>query len=163
MNRAEERRRRFNIFDLFVLALLAAVGFLAFTLIGGNRGLASSDTRVLVTYQVEIENVSARVRDAAVSGVSVRDGVRKTHLGSIVGVRYYNFYRMKGNAETGEVVKGIVDDRYNVVITCEAEGSLAGGRITVGDYVLAVGLPMSVQSSGISGSGYCISVETRPL
>lgn len=165
MNRtaAKRKRRGLNLFDLFVLVVIAAVAILAVYLIGGNRGIASSGTPVKVTYKVEIENVSAKVRDSVQTNVSVRDGVRKTALGTIVSSKYSNTYFMKGNVDTGEVVKATVDNRFNVELTCEAEGLLQNGRITIGDYTMAVGTAVSLQSPGISGTGYCIALNYEEI
>ena len=165
MNRTSTRKRRagFNLFDLFVLLVIGAVGALAFILISGNDTIGSGGSPVTVTYRVEIENVSTLVRDSARTNVSVRDGVRKTPLGTITNLTYHNAYFMEGNAETGEVVKATVDNRFNVVLTCQANGVLEGGRVKIGDYTMAVGTAVSLQSTGISGTGYCISLSYEEL
>ena len=153
------RGRKITLFDLFLIVAAVVVGYATFVIVSGRRGSTGGGEAVTVIYRVELENVSEAVRDSARVGVQVRDGVRKTPLGEVTGVTSHNTTFIKTDIVTGEVVRSPMEGRYNVILTCEAAGSLVGGRVLIGDYVMAVGTAVSLQSSAISGTGYCISVS----
>lgn len=68
---------------------------------------------------------ASRVRDSAKAGVAVRDGVRKSMLGEITEVSASPAFQMKADMETGEVKRAEIEGRYNVTVTCKAQGSFA--------------------------------------
>ena len=160
MNRTNRRRRGVNFFDLFVLLLVVAVGLLAAYFIKGTKVLPTGGNKPIeVTYRVEIENVSEQVRDSAKVGVSVRDGVRKSALGKVTDVSSSAFFQMKGDAQTGEVRRSEVEGRYNVTVTCTAQGELRGDRVVIIEFSMGVGTQVALQSAGISGTGYCVALN----
>lgn len=159
-NKGSRRRRGVNFFDLFVLLLVVAVGLLAAYFIRGTRVLpATGGTPIEVTYKVEISNVSEQVRDSAKAGVAVRDGVRKSMLGEITEVSASPAFQMKADMETGEVKRAEIEGRYNVTVTCKAQGQLRDGRVVINEYTLGVGTQVALQSAGISGVGYCVALD----
>ena len=158
--KGSRRRRGVNFFDLFVLLLVVAVGLLAAYFIRGTRVLpATGGTPIEVTYKVEISNVSEQVRDSAKAGVAVRDGVRKSMLGEITEVSASPAFQMKADMETGEVKRAEIEGRYNVTVTCKAQGQLRDGRVVINEYTMGVGTQVALQSAGISGVGYCVALD----
>ena len=149
-----------TFFDLFVLLLVVAVALLAAYFIRGTRVLpATGGTPIEVTYKVEISNVSEQVRDSAKAGVAVRDGVRKSMLGEITEVSASPAFQMKADMETGEVKRAEIEGRYNVTVTCKAQGQLRDGRVVINEYTMGVGTQVALQSAGISGVGYCVALD----
>ena len=160
MNKSTRSSRGINFFDLFVLLIVAAVLFVAAYFINGSKHLsAGSGTPVTVTYSVEISNLSEQVSKSAVIGSAVRDGVRKSALGTIKKVEVVPTWAMKNDLETGEIKRVEVDGRYTVTVTCEAQGELRGGRIVINEFTIGVGSEIALQSEGISGTGYCVALD----
>ncbi|MBQ3077447.1 MAG: DUF4330 family protein [Clostridia bacterium] len=159
MNRTS-RRRGLNLFDAFVLLLVVAVGLVAFWFIRGTGAAnSSSGTPVAVTYKVELVGLPADIRDSAKTGVAVRDGVRLQNIGTVTEVSSTNYYLMLGDPVTGEVRRSEVEGLYNVTVTCEAVGELRGSRVMIGEYMIAIGQQVAMQSPGISGVGYCVGLD----
>jgi len=154
------RRRGFNLFDLFVLLLVVAVGLVAFWFIRGTgAATGGSGTPVAVTYKVELVGLPAEMRDSAKTGVAVRDGVRLQNIGTVTDVTSSTYFLMLGDPETGEVRRTEVEGLYNVTVTCEAVGEIRGDRVMIGEYLIAIGSQVALQSPGISGVGYCVGLD----
>jgi len=156
-------RRGPNLFDLAVLLAVALAIVATLWFAKGRRTGSGSGTEVAIVYRVELEKLSEAVKNNAAPGGAVRDGVRKTPLGEITGVHSFNTPIVKNDAVTGAIVRTAPEGRYSVVLTCEARGRLVNGRILIGDYVMAVGTAVSLQSETISGTGYCISLVFEEL
>ena len=66
---------------------------------------------------------------------------------------------MKADMETGEVKRAEIEGRYNVTVTCKAQGQLRDGRVVINEYTMGVGTQVALQSAGISGVGYCVALD----
>ena len=91
--------------------------------------------------------------------MAVRDGVRKSMLGEITEVSASPAFQMKADMETGEVKRAEIEGRYNVTVTCKAQGQLRDGRVVINEYTMGVGTQVALQSAGISGVGYCVALD----
>ncbi|MPM16513.1 hypothetical protein SDC9_62894 [bioreactor metagenome] len=156
-----KRRRKsgFNLFDLFILLIVAAAVVLIFWLVGGRKSVAVEGAAVKVTYKVEVTAVTEDYKDSARVGDTVRDGVRKSDLGKITAVKVSPMTSVTSNILTGEAVKAESPTKYKVELTCEADGSLTQGRVSIGSYNIGVGTEIYVQSYGFSGKGYCVAMS----
>ena len=148
-----------NFFDIIILLVVVLAVTLIFWMVGGRQAVSLAGAAVKVTYKVEVGLVTEDYKDSARVGDMIRDGVGKTALGKITAVKVVPMTTITMNPVTGEVVKATSPSKYRVELTCEADGTMTGGRVSIGSFEMGVGTEMFVQSYGFSGKGYCVALS----
>ncbi len=152
-------KARFNLFDVFVIAVIVAALGIVLVLAGGLERTDVAGQPVEVSYQLELTYVGEEYKDSARVGDIVKDGVRKTELGEITSVKVSPMTAITTNPDTGEVLEVDVPGKYKVILTCKANGNVDSGRVAIGSFTLGVGTEVFVQTYGISGRSFCIGVS----
>ena len=96
---------------------------------GYSKGIGGPE--LMMEFQQQAENAGCEVR---------YDGIESLDL-------------------TGEVKRAEIEGRYNVTVTCKAQGQLRDGRVVINEYTMGVGTQVALQSAGISGVGYCVALD----
>ena len=147
-----KKKHRFNLFDVLIIVLVIAVAAAVFWFFNRDKGGTILAAGTKVTYQLEITNVPQEVAYSPRIGDYVKEGVRKVRLGKIVGVDVQPYEKLTRNLIDDTINLTPVPDRYTVVITCEADGKLSGGRVSVNGHVFGVGSEIALQSKNFAGT-----------
>lgn len=131
------KKRKFTWLDglviLVVLALLAGTG-MKFLF---KETTAVTDEENRFQYQLEIQGIRQVTVDSLSVGDTLYDNSGKGEVGTIVDVQAVPA-RTTIAKDDGTLVDGTIEDRYDVVLTVEAEGEKADGYYQIGTYDIKV-------------------------
>lgn len=162
-----KKKKGFNFIDflliLLVLALIAGAVYL-FSPASFLRQLSTEKTGTL-SYTVEIVGVDEDYLNLINEEDAVGDASTKAVLGTVRAVDYSIKQTELGYTQTENGYVGELNeygDRYNVLVTVEAEAQYVPGR---GYYIdgtrIAVGEAVSLRFPDYSCQGYCVSLAAE--
>lgn len=155
-----KRKWKINIFDIVIIAivLVIAVLFLYFTTFKGQS--AGSNESSVVTYMIELRDISKNVADKIQVGDALSDSVKKNDLGVVQSVRIVPYTTLGQVTETGEYILSEVPDRYTAILVVESPAVETDSSITVGSgFVIRCGTSVGAVGPGYIGIGTILTIE----
>lgn len=155
-----KKRTRFNIIDVFVILLIAALvfGIVYFILIQTGR-LENSGDEKNVVYTLRISGVDEKYIDSIKNGSTAENSSTFSTLGTIIGVRtekslfYGNDAVKKGDGY--EIRSSEYADRYDVYVTISAKGVIdARGILYINGQRITVGTLLYFRSGNFAADSY---------
>ncbi len=152
-----KKKIRFNLIDLFIIIVVAAVVFLLLYIFvfSGNKTQVDEVNYTNIQYVIEIQNVDKSLEDAVAVGLPVQDAVEKRSIGTVSGVQAVPYQKLTFNSNTDSETVSEVENKITLKITVEAQAIETDRAFTVGGCVIRVGKEYSIAVPGFYGSGYC--------
>ena len=159
MENKSGRRISLNFFDILIIIIVIALtaGLIYVKTRGGSEGQASD--AAMVTYEIEIGNLTEDTQNLIHAGDSVIDKVKKQEMGEVVSCEFYPMRKESVNLQTGDTLYPEVPGLYAAKITLNAECSDTGSSlVTGGGFEVRTGTEVSILGPGYGGGGYVINV-----
>ncbi len=146
----DERGKLFgiiNIIDLFILLFGALVIAIVVMFFSANSAMDGVVKQTKIT--IEVTAIEKDLCDVMRPHKNIFDRIQNKSLGRLVDVEIEPSEEYNISIETGEHVKSNVPDRYDAILTIEAESAED----------LYVGKRMSVETKDFMAAGYIIDIE----
>ncbi len=152
-----KKKIRFNLVDLFIIIVVAAVVFLLLYIFvfSGNKNQVNEVNYTNIQYVIEIQDVDKSLEDAVAVGLPVQDAVEKRGIGTVCGVQAVPYQKLTFNSTTDSQTVSEVENKITLKITVEAQAIETDRAFTVGGCIIRVGEQYSIAVPGFYGSGYC--------
>lgn len=149
-------KRRFNIVDVVVILLIAAV------IAGGAWFLATATDgfNSYVYLTVELLEQHPGFVDSVVIGDEVRDSVRNLFMGHVYAVREEPARLITFSFEQQAFVYEVIPERYDIFVTVRGRGFASPSVISLENIEVRVGQPMFLRSRGMAGHGFATELWT---
>ena len=149
---------KINIIDLsFILIALLVVGFIYVQYFRGADNGEAAGKRI--EYEVELKIKTKEYADVIKIGDEIRDSIKGHYLGKVIEKKVLPAFTINENAEKGEYVKAEVPDRYDVILTLEANGIVTSGSILAEGVEVKVGQKMYIKGKGYASRGYILGLR----
>ena len=104
MENKSGRRISLNFFDILIIIIVIALtaGLIYVKTRGGSEGQASD--AAMVTYEIEIGNLTEDTQNLIHAGDSVIDKVKKQEMGEVVSCEFYPMRKESVNLQTGDTL-----------------------------------------------------------
>jgi hypothetical protein len=127
------KQHKFNWVDVLVtLVVVVLLAGTALKFLVLDKTALESDTQTF-TYELKIYGIRQYTLDALQVGDTVYDNAGKGSVGIITDIQAQQA-QSTASYPDGTVIKAPVEDRYDVVLTLEAQGTQTDGCIQVGTY-----------------------------
>ncbi|MBC7766296.1 MAG: DUF4330 family protein [Hyphomonadaceae bacterium] len=160
----EKSKRGLNIVDyiiiLIILALMIGLGVRYAGKLKGSDLLAkASEQKILLT--VEVVGQTIDVTNGIKQGDLVRFSDRDKKMGTIVDVKKRPTEKVMADNINGVFIKTLVPDRYDSIVTIEADAIEKEEYIEAGKIKVAIGQMMSLRNKDFGASGWIISMKMK--
>ncbi len=161
IKKTEAKRGRFNIVDALLILVMLALCFAALYIADPFNWFSANTVRdTTLKYVVEIKEVNDDVK----TNVKVGDRVFNSHtnndIGKVTFLKTQPSYRWEYVEGGAEMIKKTVAGKSDVFVTVDVICTYEKGvGYTVDGQQIAVGMPITVRTSGFVGSGYVVSIE----
>jgi hypothetical protein len=153
------KKHKFNWVDGLVILLVVLLIAGAVYKFRGNNVTSSAVPMEPVTYTVAVSNVRSGMADAFREGDTVYDGDSGNAVGTIAKVEISDS-RVIMTKDDGTAVWGTREDRYDVVLTVEAQATVSGNTCLVNRiYQLNVGSNRSLYTKYASWTGRITDIQ----
>lgn len=154
------KKIRFNLIDLLILLLVAAVVFvLLYVFVFSDRQNDTAQVQYsTIQYVIEVQDVEERFENAVARGQVVQDAIQRKTIGNVVGVQASPFIKKTFDYENGKETVSPVENRLSMKITVEAQAIESDRAFTVDGCEIRVGQQYSIMLPEFYGIGYCIEI-----
>lgn len=147
------KKHKFNWVDLLVVLLVVLLIAGAVYKFRGNNVTSGTVPMDPVTYTVQISNTRKGLADAIQPGDTIYDGDSGNAVGTVASVNVQDARKLM-TKDDGTVVWALLEDRYDVTITIEAQAVISGNTCMVNRiYQLNVGSTRSLYSKYATWTG----------
>ncbi|MDR0838341.1 MAG: DUF4330 domain-containing protein [Oscillospiraceae bacterium] len=153
---------RLNLFDIVIIILALAAGFLLLRLSnadGGGGTVLNPGKQLTARYTLELSNLPLGTAELIKPGDRLTEVVEKRFVGSVVSVEITPYLTTSKDTYTGDFILTEVPERRSAVITLDLPASDTGSEINASGFVLRGGINLSVTGPGYAGVGLVINVE----
>lgn len=151
---------KINLFDLLViiLLLLLALGICAKFLISSK----DKAQEVTATYEIEVKSIRKETINAFEIGNTVVEKGSNSPIGKVTALNYENAYDLMETLD-GKVINAPVENRYNLIITIEAENASKdiNGVVMVGKYKVLEGKDITFDTQKARCQGTILNLEVK--
>lgn len=157
----QNRKRKPGFLDILVLlVVIALIGAAAFYFSHNNVGnsAASSGTQE-ITFVLEVKDVSKDFADQIIIGDGLYYSESDAYIGEVTAVEQIPYYSDHYQADTDTVVSMAVEGKYNAKVTVKAKADVSESATTVNGVNVMIGSELSVRTSTVGGSSYCVELE----
>jgi len=146
-----------NIIDLAVVLIIAVL------IVGGIYRFKQSDTEVISNDQkavvtIEISEVRQPTVDALDTGDELYHYDRGQYFGKIVDKKVENF-REPVETDDGKLVSADVPDKFNVILTVEANATNTANAIEIGGEQTRIGTQFRLKNKMVAVFGTIFDIE----
>lgn len=155
------RRSFFNVFDIVVLIIIAALVVFLFL---AREGLGNRASKKNVTYVVEFAMVHENVTPHIQEGDVLVDKVKKFSVGTVEKVEVFPAESYISDLENGGQVK-VEEPHYDrVLVTISAEADVTDSEVTVDNgFTVRVGLGVYLRGPGYECTGTVVEMNREEL
>lgn len=153
--------KKINIIDIAIVVLILALVLASYLKFGVYEHTKTSAEMSKIEYSIKIFDVRNYTGDAFKVGDTVFDSQTKLAIGKVTNIETEN---SKSNRETsdGRIVYAENKNRYNVIITIEAEGIENDKGFFVDRSVeLKVGSDKEIETRYVKTTGKIMSINTE--
>jgi hypothetical protein len=163
-NMSEKKTKwRPNFFDIVIVAVLAAVAVLLFTIIRGTGdtggGILFAGAQEPVYYTVELQSMRGDSGELIEPGDSLIDRVENRPLGTVVSVELRPAQMLSRDLNTGDFIISEIPERTDAVIVVRAMATITDTQINIGRFTLRAGTRVSVLGPMYHGTGFVVDIE----
>ncbi|MBQ4145425.1 MAG: DUF4330 domain-containing protein [Clostridia bacterium] len=154
-------KAKFNIMDgLIILVLVLAIALGGYLLFGMKKsGEISQNTKVSVT--VELKAKDAEFSKLPQIGDKVSIGVKEKMQTVVTEVEALPAKTIGYDTVNGIAMESEVPNKYDVLITVEADGVETNEKVTIDNVAARVGEEAAMKSKNWAGLGYIVAVDTE--
>lgn len=153
------KKGRFNIIDFVVVIVIVVIAAGAVYKFSGLERTAKKAEMKTVTYQMEIE----ALRDFSYNNLQIGDTVFDYTSGNAIGIiRSIDWLDAKKAFYTidGQTVEAPVENRYDVVLTIDAQATVSGGAYSVNKtYDICANSKREIYTKYVSCTAQIISIS----
>ncbi|NLY44169.1 MAG: DUF4330 domain-containing protein [Clostridiaceae bacterium] len=149
---------KINIIDMLILLIIAGAAAGAYVKFFKKDDKAVQSDRK-IQYDIEIKAQTKEFADVIQTGDEIRDSIRSDYLGKVVNKQVVPTIEVNANIEEGTFVTTEVPERYDIILTLEANGSVSGTSIKAEGTEIKVGQRMYIKGKGYAGSGYILRIS----
>ncbi len=156
-----QKKAKFNIVDLLVLAvLIAGIAFVGLKMFGGV-GETATDVPGAAMYRVTFtaDSVPQAVADSLVLGAKAENSSRNVDLGTLVDFKVGESVVYTTNSE-GQMTVTTKPGYVSLELTCELSGIQEPTGLLVGEFMLNVGHPMTVRAGNTEVAVVIVDIQS---
>jgi hypothetical protein len=153
---------RINIFDVIIIAVAIAAGFLLLRLSnadGGGGTALNPGAAVTARYTLELGNLPVGTAELIKPGDKLTDIILKRTIGNVVSVTSSPYYMGSKDYYTGNMILTTVPEREAAYIIVELAAIDSGNEVAAGGFPVRAGTQLSVSGPGYAGVGMIVDVE----
>lgn len=148
------------VFDLVIVLIalvIAAVGIKILT--SSNAAESAIDTKTQkIQYTVSVKGLSNDIEDLPMPAHTIKDGNTNSEIGKVVSAiktenKSYDF-----NPVTGEKIVSVIEDRYDLIITVEANANQSERCTEINNVRIGVGKTMTFSMPSLYATGVVTSI-----
>ena len=151
---------RLNLFDVIFIICVLIAAVLIINYAGRSDGsIVSSGSSETVVYTIELQGMSGDAAFMIKPGDSLIDKIEKRPVGTIVSVEIMPSTIAQKNLLTGERIITPQPNKMDAVIVVTTDASVTESQISIGGFVVRVGLWVAINGPLYTGNGYVIDIE----
>ena len=155
---------RLNLFDVIFIICALIVAVLILNYAGrSDGGIVSSGSSEPIVYTIELQGMSGDAAYMINPDDSLVDKIEKRPIGTVVSVEITPSMISQKNLLTGERIITEQPNKMDAVIVVAADASVTESQISIGGFVVRVGLWVSINGPLYNGNGYIIDIERDDL
>ncbi len=159
MENKQKRNVRFNIFDLLILLLVAAVGVGVLALRNRAAGTETGRETVPMRCTVEITRAAHGMSGAMHVGDSVYRSTDGAYIGKLVEFHAVPHREIEYSAGAGEFVAYDYQETDDLYLTIEGECYATERDVVFGTVPLKIGSELAVKGRGFAKVGYVVALD----
>jgi len=159
MNESKTIRRRFNIFDAAILALVLAVIAGAMLLRDRSTGGPAARETGPIRFTVELTKAPAGIAEQMTVGKDVFRSTDGAYIGKVAEVRCVPHEANEYSPAAGTFVRYPYQESYDVYLTVEGQGYTTARDVVVGDVAPKTCGEMAVKGKGFARLGYVVNID----
>lgn len=152
---------KINVFDIIIILLVIAAGFLVLRLSNADGGSAvlSSGTPMTMQYTLEMYNLPEGLSETIKPGDSLTEAVEKRYIGRVVSVEHGPYMTTSKDSYTGNLILTEMVSRYTATLVVELDVVDTGTELDASGFILRANATPSVLGPGYSGMGLITAIE----
>ena len=152
----ERKRRGINLFDIVIIVVICAVGFVGYKYFNREKVMETKTIRYTFEFVDNYEGFSELIH----VGDEITDNVKNYYMGKVVEVKSEPYKKLVEDKSTGTYKESVMPGKEREIVTVEANVTESNSDIKVnGYYTVKVGLEVSAKGNGYSGKGYILDIE----
>lgn len=157
----QNKKRKPGFLDfLVILVVLALIGAAVYYFTHNTVGDSATSTGSQeITYVLEVKDVNKDFADQIIIGDGLYYTESNAYLGKVTSAEEIPYEIDRYQADTNTVVPEAVEGKYNARITVKAKADISESATTVNGVNVMVGSDLSVRTSTVGGSSYCVELE----
>lgn len=152
-----EKKAKFTFVDaIIILVVLAAI------VIGGMKLLPSmtgGSEKTTTTFTIMVQEKDKDFADAIAVGDNVTVSLTEKDGGVVKEVKAEPAKKLAYNSIDGTYSEQVIDGKYDVYVTVEAETEVSDTAIKTGGTAVKVGAETPVRGKGYAATGYVIEID----
>ncbi|MBE6908748.1 MAG: DUF4330 family protein [Ruminococcaceae bacterium] len=160
MENNQRKRLRFNVFDLLILALAAAVAVGVLALRNRAAGADVGRETVKMRCTVELTKAPQGMADALEKGVDVFRSTDGAYIGKLADFYAVPHVEIGYSEAVGAWVKYEYQESVDLYMTIEGDCYSTGRDIVFGSVPIKLGTEVAVKGRGFAKVGYVVDVDT---
>ena len=153
---------KINFFDLLIIVLVLALGFVVLKLSnadGGGTPVLSSGTPVKVRYTLEMFDLPESLMELIKPGDSLSEAVEKRFIGNVVSVDFGPCMTTSKDSYTGNLILTSKPGRCTATITVELDAVDTGSALDAAGFFPRANFAPSVLGPGYASLGLITGIE----
>ena len=152
-----EKKAKFTVIDvIIILVVIAAVAVGAYKFV---PSMINSDKQEKIEFTVLVQNQDKGFADAISTGDKVTISLTEKDGGIVKSVKAEPAVTLAYNSIDGEYSNEVLEGKYDVYITVEADADVSDLAIKTGGTAIKVGADIPVRGKGYASSGYVIEIN----
>lgn len=154
------KKVRFNIVDLVIIVLVAAVGVGVMALRNRAAGAEAAKNTVPMRCTVECIKVTPGIADVLHEGDSVYNSVNGAYLGKVASFSSAPHVETEYSAASGGFVQYECPEAIDLCVTIEGSGYATERDVVIGSDHVKIGASLAIKGRGFAREGYVIGIDT---
>lgn len=147
-----------NLFDIVIVLIIAAVGFVLYMMLRPTAGSVVQTTPM--RYTIEMLNLPEGTHQRMAVGDEIFDNTRNYSMGKVVALEVSPYIVEVDDTAAGIVRQAEVPGYETVLLTLEANMVVTDSSLTTeGGYLVRVGLSTKARGDDYAATGYIVSIE----
>ncbi len=162
MAKNTERKLRFNIIDVLIIVLVAALGIAAVAL--RNRSSESGGRQIEtypMSFTVELQSAPEGMLEQMKPGKNIYRSTDGTYLGTIKSVSSAPHSEIKYSETSGAFEELSYQENLDIRVTIENQGYSGLRETVIGSLAVRVGDELPVKGQGFAKAGFVVAVDTQ--
>ncbi|SHH48533.1 DUF4330 domain-containing protein [Tepidibacter thalassicus] len=149
--------KKINIIDISIILLVLLVAVGGYKIISSKNNQNQYENKVY--YDVEFKLKDKNLFDYININDTVKDSKTGSYLGKIVDKKIIKSTKITENKEQGRFEKTVIPDKYDILLTVEANGIIGENNIIAEGTEIRVGKLMYIKGKGYASKGFITGIR----